>query len=108
MKPAAPTERLEAQLLCGPDARRGQMFGHPAYYVNGKMFACAYGGVIGLKLPEALAADLIARGRAEPFQPYGKRKMREWVQLPCDEASLHEHRDALQASYDFVRNSQRR
>lgn len=100
---ARPTDGLDEQLLRNPKVRRGKMFGHPAYYVNGRLFACVYGKVLGLKLPEGLVSDLIAHGRAEPFQPYGKRKMREWIQLPLDQALSHDHGNTIQASLSFVK-----
>ena len=104
MKSLALTDCLDAQLLGNPEVRRGKMFGHPAYYVNDKMFACIYGEVIGLKLPEDMAADLIARGRAEPFQPYGKRKMSEWIELSRDQAVLPEYQTTIRAALRFVQS----
>lgn len=95
-------ERLDALLLRAPGVRRGRMFGHPAYYVKGRMFACVYGDVVGLKLPEQAAAALVARGDAQPFQPHGKRRMREWIQLPRRPDLPAKHRRSLQASLDFV------
>lgn len=57
------------------------MFGHPAYYVGGRLFACIMGDGVGIKVPAALAAQLVAGGTAIPFQPYGKPPMREWIFL---------------------------
>lgn len=98
---------LDAKLLGIPEVRAGKMFGHRAYYVNGKMFACIYRDVIGLKLSETKAADLIASGQAEPFQPYGKRRTRQWIQLSCTVAVLHDHQDTIQASLNFVQTVKR-
>jgi len=95
-------ERLDALLLRAPDVRRGRMFGDPAYYVGGRMFACVHGDVVGIKLPEQVAADLVVRGEAQPFQPHGKRRMREWIQLPRRPDLPVKHRRILQASLEFV------
>lgn len=62
-------------------AKRGHMFGHPALYARGKLAVCVYGDGIGLKLPAERVAELLESGRAKPFQPYGKSRMRDWVHL---------------------------
>lgn len=64
-----------------PEVREGRMFGHPAFFVGKKMFACVYGDGVGLKLPAERAAALLAAPDVVPFQPYGKPRMREWVQI---------------------------
>lgn len=63
------------------DARVGKMFGYPALYAGGGLFACAYGDGVGLKLPGEVVAALLEEEGFEPFQPYGKARMREWVYL---------------------------
>lgn len=70
------------QLVLGVHGvREGKMFGHPAFFVGRRMFACVYDDGVGLKLPAHRASALIEAGGAAPFQPYGKPKMREWVQI---------------------------
>ena len=64
-----------------PDVRKGRMFGYPAFYVGRRMFAYLYGEGVGLKLPQAQAQAQLHDGHALPFQPYGKAKMREWIEL---------------------------
>ncbi|MGB8735482.1 MAG: TfoX/Sxy family protein [Rhodomicrobium sp.] len=64
-----------------PDVRGGSMFGCPAAFHGRKMAACVYGDKIGLKVPEEQANATLASGRAVPFTPYGKAKMREWIML---------------------------
>lgn len=68
-----------------PDTRVGKMFGYPALYAAGKMFACAYGHGIALKLPGAVVAELMENEGFEPFQPYGRARMREWVFLQASD-----------------------
>ena len=65
-----------------PNLRPGKMFGFPAYYAGGKLCICLYEQGIGIKLPEQSAARLLKTDRnVIPFQPMGRRKMREWVQI---------------------------
>jgi len=74
-------ELLDSFLLNIPGVSSGKMFGYPAYFVWKKMFACVYGDGVGLKLPEALANELIGRDGITFFQPMGRHIMREWVQI---------------------------
>jgi TfoX/Sxy family transcriptional regulator of competence genes len=71
-------------------------FGSVGYYVDGRMFALAYGRGerIGVKLPEAAAfAEAMALPDAEPWAPHGA-PMTGWVLLPAD---LHDDSRALAA-----------
>jgi hypothetical protein len=72
---------LDAVLLNIPDVVGGKMFGYPAYYVNGKLFACIYGEGVGVKVPEEVANKLLSEQHVIPFQPFGKPKMKEWIQI---------------------------
>lgn len=46
---------MDSMLLDMPQVKPGKMFGYPAYYVKGKMFACVYENGVGLKVPEGMA-----------------------------------------------------
>jgi hypothetical protein len=73
---------LDDLLLGKPHVQPGKMFGFPAYYAGKKLCICLYEQGVGIKLPEQSAAKLLASDRnAVPFQPMGRRKMREWVQI---------------------------
>ena len=73
---------LDDLLLNNPDVRPGKMFGFPAYYAGKKLCICLYEQGVGVKLPEESAAKLLdGDPNAVPFQPMGRRKMREWVQI---------------------------
>ncbi|MCG3187197.1 MAG: hypothetical protein IOMNBAOH_01794 [Rhodocyclaceae bacterium] len=72
-----------------PDVRKGWMFGLPAFFVGGKIFACLYENGIGIKLPDAEAARALACPGVRPFQPYGKKPMREWIQIDRDRPNVH-------------------
>ncbi len=71
------------ELLSGnPLVRCGKMFGFPAYYVGRKLCICLYEEGVGVKLPEETVARLLKTDQnTVPFQPLGKPKMREWVQI---------------------------
>jgi hypothetical protein len=112
VRPASPGHRpevLEAlgDLFAGrPDVTPGKMFGFPAFYTEGRLFACVYGSGVGFKLPEATVQDLLARPGFTQFVPYGKAVMREWIHLerpnPTDYAA---DLDLLQQSIEFVAQS---
>jgi hypothetical protein len=96
-------EILSDLLLALEGVREGKMFGVPGFFVGKKMFACVYEDQVGVKVPEDLAKHLVESAGFAPFQPYGKHKMREWVQFPCvphEEIGLYE--DVLLAAYDYV------
>lgn len=81
------TEYLEVIrriVLEHPDVRERRMFGFPAFFVGGKMFACLYENGIGIKLPASEAERALACPGISPFQPYGKKPMREWIQIDRD------------------------
>lgn len=74
---------LDAFLQQLPGVTSGKMFGYPAYFIHGKLFACVCGDGVGVKVkvPEETAISLLANTHIVPFQPMGKPKMREWVQI---------------------------
>ena len=77
-------ETIDSLLLKIPNVVEGKMFGYPAYYVNGKLFACIYGEGVGVKVPEDVAIKLLSEQHIQhivPFQPLGKPKMKEWIQI---------------------------
>jgi hypothetical protein len=95
---------LDDLLLGNPLVRPGKMFGFPAYYAGEKLCICLYEQGVGLKLPEQTAATLLEEdGNVIPFQPMGRRKMREWVQinLDCSE-DYRQYRDVFDESIRYV------
>ncbi len=92
------------------DTRVGKMFGYPALYAGRKLFACAYGDGVGLKLPGEVVAELIEEEEGfEPFQPYGgKARMREWVFLKVsDREVVHARSHLLRQAAGFVAGGSR-
>jgi hypothetical protein len=72
---------LDSFLLKIPGVVPGKMFGYPAYYINKKLFACLYENGVGVKIPGNKANELIGRKGIINFQPLGRAKMREWIQI---------------------------
>lgn len=76
---------LDDLLLDNPQVKPGKMFGFPAYYAGKKLCIRLYAEGVGLKLPEGTAARLLESDpNVIPFQPLGRPRMREWVQINLD------------------------
>ncbi len=87
---------LDDLLLGHPLVRPGKMFGFPAYYAGKKLCICLYEEGVGIKLPEQSAARLLQTDpHAIPFQPMGKPKMREWVQINLSRSEDYRQYEAV-------------
>lgn len=87
---------LDNLLLPHPLVRAGKMFGFPAYYVGRKLCICLYEEGVGIKLPAPSVAGLLESDpNAIPFQPLGKPKMREWVQINLDDSEAYAQYEAV-------------
>ena len=65
-----------------PMAEPRKMFGYPAAFANGQMFANLFGDNFILRLPEAERAAFIQQYRSHQFEPMPGRPMREYVVVP--------------------------
>jgi TfoX/Sxy family transcriptional regulator of competence genes len=63
------------------DAERRKMFGYPAMFVNGNMFAGLVRDRMILRLGEKDRSRFLELSGAKPFIAMGRR-MREWVVVP--------------------------
>jgi len=73
---------LDDLLLSHALVRAGKMFGYPAYFAGEKLCICLYEQGVGVRLPEHYAAKLLhSDSNVIPFQPMGRPRMREWVQI---------------------------
>jgi TfoX/Sxy family transcriptional regulator of competence genes len=71
------------ELLADPAVGEGQMMGMPALKVGGKMFGGLFEGELVVRLGRARVDELVAAGRARPFDPSGRgRAMKDWAQVP--------------------------
>ena len=98
-------ELLAAARVIAPEVRRGGMFGCPALYRGRKLAACVYGDVVGMKAPEAVAAEALRSGRAQHFRPYGKPAMREWIQIDGGAPAIGANLDLLAAALTFAESN---
>jgi TfoX/Sxy family transcriptional regulator of competence genes len=82
---------------------RRKMFGCPAFYINGNMFAGVYGQQLFLRLPPEARATLETDLEAKPFEPIPGRPMKEYVTMPAavwsDSAAMD---DWMRRSVEFV------
>lgn len=95
---------LDKLLLGYPDVRAGRMFGYPAYYVGRRLSACLYQEGVGIKLPAGTVTRLLDEDpNAIPFQPLGRPKMREWVQINLNHSQdYHAYLPLFEESIRFL------
>ena len=72
-------EQLTAAL---PMVEPRKMFGYPAAFVNGQMFASLFQDHFILRLPAAEREAFISAHGARVFEPMPGRPMREYVEVP--------------------------
>ncbi len=65
-----------------PRVTRKPMFGYPAMFVNGNMFAGTFQDKVVVRLAEADRAELLTRRGAQQFEPMAGRPMKEYVVVP--------------------------
>lgn len=80
------------------------MFGYPAYYVGKKLAICHFEQGVGIKLPSEKAQQLLNHDpNVIPFQPHGRRKMREWVQINLDNSQdFIQYQTVFEDSINYV------
>jgi hypothetical protein len=94
---------IDAFLLKVPGVVSGKMFGYPAYYINKRLFACLYENGVGVKVPENVAIDLIGKEGIIHFQPLGKARMKEWIQINRERSEDYlNDREIFEESIKFV------
>ena len=64
-----------------PRVARKTMFGYPAYFVNGNMFAFTFGPRIAVRVDETRRAKMGSSGAAFEIMP--GRPMKEYVEVPA-------------------------
>jgi TfoX/Sxy family transcriptional regulator of competence genes len=82
-KPSPKLVALFEQLTAGlPMAEPRRMFGNPAAFANGQMFASLFGEHMILRLPEAEREAFIKAYDTHLFAPMPGKPMREYVEVP--------------------------
>jgi hypothetical protein len=80
-EPAEYREVVEG-LLSDPAVSEAQMMGMPSLKLGTKMFGGLFDGRLVVKIGRERVDELIAAGRAEPFDPSGRaRPMKDWALL---------------------------
>ena len=77
-----------------PGIQVRQMFGYPAAFVNGQMFACLHERKMALRLPGADQSVFLQLEGARQFEPMPGRPMREYVVVPPAMLASPEELDA--------------
>jgi TfoX/Sxy family transcriptional regulator of competence genes len=72
---------FDETLPSAPGVQRRQMFGYPAAFVNGNMFAGLHEANLVLRLPEGQLEELLAQG-GRPFEPMPGRPMKGFAVAP--------------------------
>ena len=75
-------ERFGQIVAAMPVAEPRKMFGYPAAFAQGQMFASLFGDNMILRLPEAERAVFIQQHHSHLFEPMPGRPMREYVVVP--------------------------
>ncbi len=96
-------EIIDSILLDFPEVEVGKAFGYPAYYVNGKMFACIYEDGVSIKVPEETVSELVGQEGIFEFRPMDRHKMKEWILIIREHPEGYlEDRELLKNSLDYV------
>ncbi|MGD1060682.1 MAG: TfoX/Sxy family protein [Methanomassiliicoccales archaeon] len=65
------------------DCEHRTMFGYPAYFINGNMFAGAFQDILFLRLPDSDRTKVEKSNPSiRPFEPMKGRPMGEYVAIP--------------------------
>jgi TfoX/Sxy family transcriptional regulator of competence genes len=88
-----------------PDVTQRKMFGYPAAFVNGHLFAGLFENSLVLKLPAGSRSKLLKLPGAACFEPIPGRRMGEFVVVP---PSFVDNRARLkpwlEAAYAYVKS----
>ena len=82
---AAPDELVrlfESTLRSVPEAQPRKVFGYPAAFINGQMFAGLHQDNLILRLPDDDRKSFLQHTGAKVFEPMPGRPMREYVVVP--------------------------
>lgn len=75
-------KEFEASLCLLPDITQRKMFGYPAAFANGYLFAGLFENHMILKLPDGARSKLLKLPGATPFEPIPGRTMGKFVVVP--------------------------
>ena len=81
--PPALVRRFDEDVRALRGVERRKMFGYPAMFVNGNMFAGLVRDKMVLRLGTADVEKFLGLPGAEPFMAMGGRRMKQWVVVPA-------------------------
>jgi hypothetical protein len=94
---------IDELMLSMPDVEPGKAFGYPAYYINGKMFACIYEDGVAIKMPEDLVGRLLEKTFVSEFRPMNRHTMKQWVLISHENPEdFREDMDLFNTSMEYV------
>ncbi len=97
---------LDDLLLSLPGVSAAIVFGLPCYKVSTGVFATLYDEGVGIKLPAVRVSKLLEKPSFVPFQPFGRNRGKEFVQINHDNPEDYRHDMALfEESMQFVLTS---
>ena len=82
-----------------PGAKPGQMFGYPAYKVNGKLAVGLFDTGIVAKVGPARVKELVGKAGISAFEPMPGRAWKDWVLLT---GSFDQHRAIFEEAVRYV------
>jgi len=82
---------LDGLLLALHGVSAGIVFGLPCYKVSAGVFATLYDEGVGIKLPAAHVSKLLEKPGFVPFQPFGRNRGKEFVQINHDNPEDYRH-----------------
>lgn len=104
-KPDAKLAAFLEKSLAGYEADLRPMFGCPAWFAGGNMFAGVFGKVINLRIPPGPEQEKImaAYPGARRFEPFPGRIMREHLSLPGEQVKAGpKWQGWLKRSHDYA------
>ena len=99
--PESVMQAFDAALPADDAVVKRKMFGYPAAFVNGNMFAGVHQDDIVVRLPDERRAAAIQAGAAQ-FEPMPGRPMREYVALPPSSVAAADLPGWLDEAFRFV------
>ncbi len=95
--------KIDELLLVMPGVKASKAFGHPAYKINGKIFAFVGDKGISIKLPVARVQALIDGKVMRPFEVAEGYVWKEWISIQRDSSEDYEQDvDLFEESVEFL------
>lgn len=94
----ATADELERIMRDIPGAKASQMFGMPAYKVNGKLAVGIFEHGVVAKLGAARTAEIVGKDGVEYFEPNG-RTWKDWIRV---NSAFEQHRALFEEAVRYV------